>query len=121
MPAPLRQPSETPRPPPPSLSPPPLLQLAGYLFAARTRSSLHILRVAVAPPHRRSGVARALVAAAASPTKRGASPPLALTLHVDPANAAAVALYTVAGFVNDGGLLTDYYSVGRPAQRMIKG
>lgn len=94
--------------------------LTGYLFATRTGSSLHVLRVAVALTARRTGVASALLTAAASPTKRGGARPLALTLHVDPVNTAAVALYTGAGFVDDGGLLADYYSPGRPAQRMIR-
>ena len=94
--------------------------LTGYLFATRTGSSLHVLRVAVAPTARRTGVATALLTAASSPTKRGGARPLALTLHVDPANTTAVSLYVGAGFVDDGGLLTDYYSPGRPAQRMIR-
>lgn len=92
--------------------------LAGYLFATRTGSSLHVTRVAVAPSRRRLGVARALLSAAASPAKRGARPPLALTLHVDPANAGAVALYRAAGFADDG-FLENYYSPGRAAARML--
>ena len=43
---------------------------------------------------------------------------LCATLHVDPANAAALALYARFGFTEDG-LLTDYYAPGRPALKMI--
>ncbi len=44
---------------------------------------------------------------------------LCATLHVAPTNAAAFALYQRLGFVEDG-LLTDYYSPGRPALKMIR-
>ena len=44
---------------------------------------------------------------------------LCASLHVDPANAAAVALYLRFGFTEDG-LLTDYYAPGRPALKMIR-
>jgi len=44
---------------------------------------------------------------------------LCATLHVAPTNVAAFALYQRLGFVEDG-LLTDYYSPGRPALKMIR-
>jgi len=44
--------------------------------------------------------------------------PLSASLHVDPANAAAVSLYRASGFSVDA-RLEDYYSPGRPALRMI--
>ena len=39
------------------------------------------------------------------------------SLHVDPANFAAVQLYAGMGFTEDC-LLEDYYAVGRPALKM---
>ena len=96
---------------------PPVL---GYLAAASTCSAVHILRVATHPDARRCGIASALVTAALRPepaaTRR--RPPLAATLHVDPANAPARALYERAGFAVDV-RLEDYYAPGRPALRMI--
>jgi ribosomal protein S18 acetylase RimI-like enzyme len=41
-----------------------------------------------------------------------------VTLHVDPSNEAAVRLYTGLSFQLDG-VLEDYYSPGRPAQKFI--
>ena len=44
--------------------------------------------------------------------------PLSASLHVDPANEAAVSLYLASGFAVDS-RLEDYYSPGRAALRMI--
>jgi ribosomal protein S18 acetylase RimI-like enzyme len=41
------------------------------------------------------------------------------TLHVDPLNKAAIALYHSLGFELDG-VLEDYYSAGRPAHKLRK-
>ena len=41
------------------------------------------------------------------------------TLHVDPQNKAAIALYHSLGFDLDG-ILEDYYSAGRPAHKLRK-
>ncbi len=49
-----------------------------------------------------------------SSTKKGSA-----TLHVDPANTAALALYTSIGFEVDG-ILEDYYSAGKPAHKLAK-
>lgn len=40
------------------------------------------------------------------------------TLHVDPRNEAAIKLYTALNFKLDG-VLEDYYSLGRPAHKLI--
>ena len=98
----------------------PSLPVAGYLAAAATGTSLHILRVATHPDARRKGVASALVRAALSPdpTTTRRRRPLSATLHVDPLNEAALALYSRAGFKADA-RLEDYYAPGRPALRMI--
>ena len=41
------------------------------------------------------------------------------TLHVDPANTPALALYTSIGFEVDG-ILEDYYAAGKPAHKLAK-
>ena len=105
----------------PASSPPtPPAAGLGYLAASSTGTAVHISRVATHPGARRQGIASALVAAALAPdpatTRRRT--PLAATLHVDPSNAPAVALYARAGFAVDAHL-EDYYAAGRPALRMI--
>lgn len=92
----------------------------GYLAGTTTGSSIHIARVAVQPGARRRGVAAQLVQAALQP-EMGATRrrrPLGATLHVDPANAPARALYSKVGFTEEG-LLAGYYAPGRDAVRMV--
>jgi [ribosomal protein S18]-alanine N-acetyltransferase len=95
--------------------------LLGYLAGTSTGSAVHIARVAVQPGARRRGVASRLVAAALRPDKAltRRRRPLAATLHVDPANAPARALYAKLGFVEDA-RLESYYAPGRDAVRMVK-
>ena len=100
--------------------PPPPPDVLGYLAATTTGTSIHILRVATHPDARRRGVASARVSAARAPDPGGTRRrrPLGATLHVDPANAPARALYERAGFAVDA-QLEDYYAPGRAALRMI--
>ena len=71
-------------------------QALGFVMARRVADEAEILTLAVAPAARRRGVARALVEAAAG---LGAN---RLFLEVAADNAAARALYAVAGFAEVG-------------------
>jgi ribosomal-protein-alanine N-acetyltransferase len=80
--------------------------LLGYILLRRIVDVLHIQRLAVAPPWRRRGLARHLLAGGLA-----AAPPDAATatLEVRSGNRAALALYRRAGF-NAAGRRPRYYT-----------
>jgi ribosomal-protein-alanine N-acetyltransferase len=84
--------------------------LAGYLILSRYVDAWHVMNVAVAPEHRRRGVASALLerlfAETAVDARRG------YTLEVRVSNAAAIALYERFGF-RSSGLRRAYYTDNR--------
>jgi ribosomal protein S18 acetylase RimI-like enzyme len=69
----------------------------GFIGAARNASVLEIVGLAISPPHRRAGIARALVRTAIEAA--GARGCLSVALHVSTTNAAAIALYDDLGFL----------------------
>eukprot|EP00878_Enallax_costatus_P042509 GHUV01049892.1.p1 GENE.GHUV01049892.1~~GHUV01049892.1.p1 ORF type:complete len:203 (+),score=50.53 GHUV01049892.1:101-709(+) len=94
-----------------------LQKVVGYLVMQVNSITAHINKVAVAPNHRRKGIGKALLKAALrlSMTDRRA---LCATLHVDTYNAAALALYSKAGFQQDGHIC-DYYGPGKDAYKLL--
>lgn len=84
----------------------------GLVIARAVAGEAEILTIGVAPPARRRGLARALLAAAlAAARARGAE---TVFLEVEADNAAAIALYRAAGFIA-AGRRRDYYGAGRDA------
>ncbi len=76
------------------------------------RRSAYIQTIEVAGSSRRQGIARKLLQfVEQSALDAGAS---LIWLHVDAANAPAIALYAAAGYVQQGSA-EDYYGPGRPA------
>jgi len=71
-------------------------QLAGYVIFWLVHGEAHILDIAVAPEHRRAGVARTLLSAVLD--KMRASMVFEVFLEVRRSNAAARALYREFGF-----------------------
>jgi ribosomal-protein-alanine N-acetyltransferase len=85
-------------------------EVAGFILCRAVAGEAEILTLAVRPTHRRRGVARALVDAAASaPGVR------TVFLEVAADNAAAIALYAGAGFAQVGSRLGYYARHGVPA------
>jgi ribosomal-protein-alanine N-acetyltransferase len=85
-------------------------ELAGYLVISRYVDAWHVMNVAVTPPHRRQGVARALLdrlfEVTASDERRG------YTLEVRVSNEGAIKLYEAMGFVARG-VRRGYYTDNR--------
>jgi ribosomal protein S18 acetylase RimI-like enzyme len=91
--------------------------ILGYVIYSTSSLACHVSKVVVVPEERRRGLGRALVRAAlaAAVSERRVR---AATLHVNAANAPALALYASLGFVADGEL-ANYYAPGRPAFKML--
>jgi ribosomal-protein-alanine N-acetyltransferase len=85
-------------------------ELIGYLVLSRYVDAWHVMNVAVAPAHRRRGVASALLervfAETAEDARRG------YTLEVRVSNTAAIALYERFGF-HSSGVRRGYYTDNR--------
>jgi [ribosomal protein S18]-alanine N-acetyltransferase len=75
---------------------------------------VHVEKVAVAPPHRRRGVAAKMLALLLLSVSRTCSSMAVLRLNVDSRNTAAKGLYTSVGFVVRGER-ANYYKPGLPA------
>lgn len=89
-----------------------LIQEGGFILARAVAGEAEILTLAVLPDRRRQGIGRALLEAALQQaTQRHADH---IFLEVDAANAAALALYRAAGFV-EAGTRPDYYGPGQSA------
>lgn len=84
--------------------------LIGYLVLSRYVDAWHVMNVAIAPAHRRRGVASALLeqvfAETAEDARRG------YTLEVRVSNTAAIALYERFGF-RSSGVRRGYYTDNR--------
>jgi ribosomal-protein-alanine N-acetyltransferase len=86
---------------------PPRPALAGFIVFWLVHDEVHVLNVAVAPEHRRRGVARALMReAAARGRARGAR---LVTLEVRRSNEPALALYRRLGY-REVGVRPRYYA-----------
>lgn len=79
-------------------------RLVGYLIASRYADVWHLMNVAVDPPRRRRGLARALLEELIA--RVGPGEPI--TLEVRPSNTGAIALYESFGF-RAAGLRAGYY------------
>lgn len=90
-------------------------ECAGYLVLQRSSLAANITKVVVAPRLRRTGVGRALLAAAVAAARKARAQ--VCTLHVDEANEAARRLYAAQGF-RQTGRREDYYRLGRHAIAM---
>ncbi|MCW3474635.1 GNAT family N-acetyltransferase [Limobrevibacterium gyesilva] len=90
----------------------------GLVLARIAADEAEILTLAVAPPARRQGRARALLDAAAG--RAAAAGARALYLEVSTANAPALALYAAAGFV-EVGRRPRYYADGSDALVLRRG
>jgi ribosomal-protein-alanine N-acetyltransferase len=89
--------------------------VVGYAVLLVVATAADVLRVAVAPAHRRSGVGRALLAdLLAEAGRRGCDETL---LEVDATNPAATAMYRAAGFTEIG-RRPRYYAAGTDASIM---
>ena len=82
-------------------------EVVGFLMAWRTSDQLHIINLAVAPEHRRRGVASTLLHAAIAEARRGRM--VEVTLEVRPGNAQARAMYQSFGF-GEAGVRPGYYA-----------
>jgi [ribosomal protein S18]-alanine N-acetyltransferase len=91
--------------------------VVGHASARRMVDEVHVLRLVVAPTHRRAGVGRALLEGLIAWAERtGAA---RVMLEVRAGNAAALALYRRAGFVLLG-TRRGYYPDGEDAQVCIR-
>lgn len=85
--------------------------LAGYVICSRYADVWHVMNVAVDPPLRRQGIARALLEAMIE--RAGAEEPF--TLEVRPSNTGAIALYEQFGFRSAGTRPGYYHDTGEDA------
>jgi ribosomal-protein-alanine N-acetyltransferase len=85
--------------------------LIGYLVCARYDEVLHLMNVAIAPEHRRRGIARALIAR----LFEEAGPNARFTLEVRVSNRAAIAMYENFGFRSAGRRRRYYHDNGEDA------
>lgn len=92
-------------------------RLAGYLVMSKYDEAWHLMNVAVAPEHRRSRLATALIHKAFGRIGRGAP----VTLEVRPSNRPAIALYRELGFASCGHRRGYYPDNGEDAMIMWRG
>jgi ribosomal-protein-alanine N-acetyltransferase len=86
-------------------------RLTGYLVCSRYADVWHLMNVAVAPEHRRSGIATRLMERLFEEAGRGAR----YTLEVRTSNAAAIAMYERFGFRAAGYRRRYYHDNGEDA------
>lgn len=91
-------------------------RLVAYAVFSRYDAAWHLMNVAVAPEHRRRGIASSLIEGALA--EIGADAPV--TLEVRPSNGSAIALYETFGFCSYGNR-KGYYSNGEDAKIMWRG
>ena len=92
-------------------------RLVGYLVMSRYDEAWHLMNVAVAPEHRRSRLATAMIHKALG--RIGTAAPV--TLEVRPSNRSAIALYTELGFRSYGHRRNYYPDNGEDAMIMWRG
>ncbi len=92
-------------------------RLIGYAVFSRYDAAWHMMNVAVAPEHRRRGVASALINGALERIEPGDAP---VTLEVRPSNKSAISLYGTFGF-RSFGYRKGYYANGEDAMIMWRG
>ena len=85
-------------------------ELAGYAFVSRYVDAWHVMNVAVAGPHRRRGIATALLEQVFELT--ASDPQRGYTLEVRVSNADAIRLYERLGFERRG-IRRGYYTDNR--------
>ena len=85
-------------------------ELVGYLIISRYVDAWHVMNIAVAPAHRRKGIARALMERLFEITARDAR--RGYTLEVRVSNDVAISLYEKAGF-KARGVRRGYYTDNR--------
>ncbi len=92
--------------------------VAAYIFLRLLTDEVHIMKLAVAPEHRRQGVATRLVAQALAEARREGG--IRAILEVRPSNTAAIGLYTRLGFRKLGTRKRYYGPAGEDALVMAK-
>jgi ribosomal-protein-alanine N-acetyltransferase len=85
-------------------------ELVGYAFVSRYVDAWHVMNVAVAPSHRRRGIASALLERLFDVT--GSDPRRGYTLEVRVSNTGAIKLYELLGF-EARGIRRGYYTDNR--------
>jgi [ribosomal protein S18]-alanine N-acetyltransferase len=85
--------------------------MAGYLICSRYADVWHLMNIAVAPEHRRAGVATELM----ERLFEQAGPGARFTLEVRTSNAAAIAMYERFGFRPSGHRRRYYHDTGEDA------
>ena len=91
-------------------------RLIAYAVFSRYDAAWHMMNVAVAPEHRRRGVASALINGALERIE----PSAPVTLEVRPSNKSAISLYGTFGF-RSFGYRKGYYANGEDAMIMWRG
>jgi ribosomal-protein-alanine N-acetyltransferase len=92
-------------------------ELVGYLFCAWQYLDLHVLKVATLPPHRRTGLARRLMALAEDHAAEMGGD--SITLEVRTSNEEAIAMYDALGY-HRAGRRRHYYADSEDAIVMTK-